>query len=74
MIATHDLDLALDLCDRTVILSRGQIVYDGPTAGVMNDAEFLEQHALEPPLSYSQPYCQLAHRPAVQLHPATLSV
>ncbi len=64
LIATHDLDLALELCDRTVVLSQGQVVYDGETERVMNNPEFLVQHALESPLSYSRPYCQLEHAPA----------
>lgn len=65
LIATHDLDLALELCDRTLILSEGRLVYDGLTADVFYDAEFLEHHALETPLSHSRPYCQLNHRPAL---------
>lgn len=72
LIATHDLDLAVELCSRTVVLSNGQIVYDGSTETVMNDQEFLEQHALETPLCYTRPYCQLEDRPADRLHPATL--
>jgi cobalt/nickel transport system ATP-binding protein len=63
LIATHDLDLALELCDRTVVLNQGTVVYDGPTAAVMSDAEFLAQHALEMPLSYSRPYCCLEDAP-----------
>ncbi|WP_013323430.1 energy-coupling factor ABC transporter ATP-binding protein [Gloeothece verrucosa] len=63
LVATHDLDLAVELCDRTVILSQGQVVYDGDTVEVMNDADFLQQHALEPPLCYSRPYCNLADAP-----------
>ncbi|HEY9652705.1 MAG TPA: ATP-binding cassette domain-containing protein [Coleofasciculaceae cyanobacterium] len=63
LIATHDLDLALDLCDRTVVLSRGQVVYDGETERVMSDRDFLVQHALELPLSYSRPYCSVKHTP-----------
>ncbi len=58
-IATHDLDLALELCPRTVVLSQGEIVFDGETERVMSDPEFLKIHALEPPLSYSRPYCRL---------------
>jgi cobalt/nickel transport system ATP-binding protein len=72
VIATHDLDMALDLCDRTVILSQGQIVWDGPTAVGMNNSAFLAQHALEPPLSYTRPYCHLGDRPAERPHPASL--
>jgi cobalt/nickel transport system ATP-binding protein len=63
LVATHDLDLALELCDRTVVLSQGQIVYDGVTERVMGDAKFLLQHALESPLSYSRPYCNLEDAP-----------
>jgi cobalt/nickel transport system ATP-binding protein len=64
LIATHDLDLALDICSRTIVLNRGQVVYDGSTEGVLSNPEFLEEHALEMPLSYSRPYCHLEHRPA----------
>lgn len=63
LIATHDLDLAVELCARTVILSKGEKVFDGPTDAAMRDAEFLEDHALELPLSYSRPYCLLDHAP-----------
>ncbi|HEY9642232.1 MAG TPA: energy-coupling factor ABC transporter ATP-binding protein [Coleofasciculaceae cyanobacterium] len=72
VIATHDLDLVLDLCSRTIVLSHGQIVYDGATEDVMNDPAFLNQHALEMPLSYCRPYCLLEDRPRDRLHPATL--
>jgi cobalt/nickel transport system ATP-binding protein len=65
LIATHDLDLALELCDRTVVLSQGQVVYDGKTERVMSDPEFLLKHALEPPLSYSRPYCNLEDTPMI---------
>ena len=41
LIATHDLDFALELCDRTVVLSQGQVVYDGETERVMSQSEFL---------------------------------
>lgn len=63
LIATHDLDMALELCDRTIILSQGQVVFDGSTEQAMSDPEFLLQHALESPLSYSRPYCLLDHAP-----------
>jgi cobalt/nickel transport system ATP-binding protein len=63
LIATHDLDLALELCDRTIVLSQGQIVFDGKTEQVMSNPEFLVEHALESPLSYSRPYCLLEHSP-----------
>ncbi|HYE84368.1 MAG TPA: ABC transporter ATP-binding protein [Clostridia bacterium] len=51
LIATHDLDLALELCSRTIVLKEGKIEYDGTTAGIMTNTELLEQCGLEPPLS-----------------------
>lgn len=63
LVATHDLDLAMELCDRTVILNQGQIVYDGETTSVMGDSDFLRQHCLESPLSFCRPYCNLADAP-----------
>ncbi len=63
LVATHDLDLALELCDRTVVLSQGRIVYDGATEKIMSNPDFLVQHSLESPLSYSRPYCLLKDTP-----------
>lgn len=63
LIATHDLDMALELCDRTIVLSQGEVVFDGKTEQVMGDRDFLIQHSLELPLSYSRPYCLLQDAP-----------
>ncbi|HEY9827746.1 MAG TPA: ABC transporter ATP-binding protein, partial [Stenomitos sp.] len=63
LIATHDLDLALELCDRTIVMCHGQVVRDDVTVRVLNDDAFLDQHYLEMPLSYSRPYCLLEHGP-----------
>ncbi len=67
LIATHDLDLALELCDRIIILSQGQVVKDGPTEEILSDSETLEQYHLESPLSYSRPYCLLQDQPYPQI-------
>lgn len=69
LIATHDLDLALDLCSRTIVLNHGRVVRDGATEEVLSDRAFLEQHHLEAPLCYSRPYCLLEHAPVVNLNP-----
>jgi cobalt/nickel transport system ATP-binding protein len=74
LIATHDLDLAMELCDRTLVLSQGKLAYDGHTATVLYDAEFLNRHALEVPLGHSRPYCQLSHRPHQHLQTSLLSL
>lgn len=51
LIATHDLDLALDLCERTVVLSRGRVEADGPTREIFSDDGLLDRCGLERPLS-----------------------
>ncbi len=50
IIATHDLDMAVDLCERTLIIHKGKIAADGPTRELMQDEELLEQCSLEKPL------------------------
>ena len=37
IIATHDTDMALQLCSRTIILDDGRIVADGPTTEILSD-------------------------------------
>jgi energy-coupling factor transporter ATP-binding protein EcfA2 len=51
LIATHDLEMVLELCDRTVLLDAGRIVADGPPRTVLSDPHLLEAHGLELPLS-----------------------
>lgn len=51
LIATHDLEMVLELCPRTVLLDGGKVVADGPSHALLNDAERLENHGLERPLS-----------------------
>ena len=46
IVSSHDLRLIELLCSRTVILERGQIVADGPTAELLSDKELLAAHCL----------------------------
>ncbi len=50
IIASHDLDLILDLCGRTIVLSEGRLIADGPTLEIFNDEKVLAQGHLEKPL------------------------
>jgi len=50
ILATHDLDMVLDLCERTIVLHRGSVKADGPTREIFGDAALLEECGLEKPL------------------------
>ena len=49
LIATHDLELAVEMCPRAIILDRGQIVADGPTSELLDDEALMLEHGLERP-------------------------
>jgi cobalt/nickel transport system ATP-binding protein len=51
LIATHDLEMALELCSRTILLDEGTVAADGPTRALLGDAALMERHGLEVPLS-----------------------
>jgi cobalt/nickel transport system ATP-binding protein len=50
IIASHDLDLVLDVCERCLVLCQGRVIADGPTPELLADQQLLEQAALELPL------------------------
>ena len=50
IIATHDLDMVVDLCERTIVLHEGEVRADGPTGDIFADAPLLEDCRLEKPL------------------------
>jgi cobalt/nickel transport system ATP-binding protein len=53
LMVTHDLPYALELCPRSVILSDGIIVADGPTADVLADEDLMRAHRLELPFGFN---------------------
>lgn len=50
IIATHDLDMALNLCERTLVLHQGKITADGHTLDLFQDEDLLARAGLEKPL------------------------
>jgi len=55
LMVTHDLPYAVQLCERSVVLSEGRIVADGPTVDLLSDADLLARNRLELPEGYSLP-------------------
>ncbi len=49
LIATHDLDLVLDLCPRVLVMDAGQLAADGAAETILADAGLMETHGLEVP-------------------------
>lgn len=50
IIATHDLDMVWDLCERTIIIGEGKVLADGSTKKLLSDKELMEKSSLELPL------------------------
>ena len=49
LIATHDLELVVELCSRAIVLDRGSVVADGPVFELLNDEQLMLEHGLERP-------------------------
>jgi cobalt/nickel transport system ATP-binding protein len=50
VIATHDLDMAVDLCERTIVIYQGAVTADGPTLDLLQDDALITRSGLEKPL------------------------
>ena len=49
LIASHDLDMILDTCQRVILLSHGAIVADGDAERILRDRQLLEANRMELP-------------------------
>jgi len=49
VIATHDLELVVEICPRAILLDQGTVVAQGSTAGLLNDEALMLAHGLERP-------------------------
>jgi cobalt/nickel transport system ATP-binding protein len=54
IIASHDLDLILDVCERCLVIKDGRIAADGPARNILTDRLLLEENNLELPLSFQR--------------------
>jgi len=48
---SHDLDMVLDICERTIVLHEGEVKADGPTREIFANDRLLAECRLEKPLS-----------------------
>lgn len=51
IIASHDLDLILDVCERCIIIRDGKVVADGRSEEILLNEDLLQENSLELPLS-----------------------
>ncbi|EAQ06939.1 energy-coupling factor ABC transporter ATP-binding protein [Yoonia vestfoldensis] len=51
LIASHDLELVLELCPRVILIDAGRIVADGAARSVLGDAALMARHGQEVPHS-----------------------
>jgi cobalt/nickel transport system ATP-binding protein len=49
IIATHDLEFALDLCQRAIVLDGGKLQADGPVETILANSNLMDRHGLEVP-------------------------
>jgi len=49
LIATHDLELVVELCSRVILLDGGAVAAQGPTLALLSDEELMLRHNLERP-------------------------
>ncbi|TVQ58678.1 MAG: ABC transporter ATP-binding protein [Spirulina sp. DLM2.Bin59] len=51
LISSHDLEMIVEVCDRTLLLNHHRILADGPTAEILRDQSLLTANRLEVPPS-----------------------
>ena len=58
IIASHDLELVFQLCERTMVLDKGEVVAEGITSDILSNEALMLEHGLEKPhiLQHSHPH------------------
>jgi cobalt/nickel transport system ATP-binding protein len=49
IVATHDLELVVEVCSRVILLDGGTVKAEGPAADILNDEPLMLAHGLERP-------------------------
>ena len=55
IIASHDLDMILETCNRVILMAGGRIVCDGDAKEILTNKELLEANGLELPFCLQKP-------------------
>lgn len=51
LLASHDLEMVLEVCEKVAVIDEGTIIAAGPATEIMRDSNFMEAHSLEVPPS-----------------------
>jgi len=51
IIATHDLEMVVEICPRVIVLDAGRVMADGPAGEILGDESLMLRHGLEKPHS-----------------------
>jgi len=51
LVASHDLELVLEICNRVVLIDEGHIIVDGNPLDIMGDDKLMNAHGQEKPHS-----------------------
>ncbi len=61
ILATHDMDMVAELCERSIVLHEGRVAADGPSREIFCDTTLLARCRLEKPLAMQAcPVCRVA--------------
>jgi cobalt/nickel transport system ATP-binding protein len=56
LIATHDLEMVVELCSRVIVLDKGVVAAEGPTHTLLSNEPLMLQHGLERPHILRHPH------------------
>lgn len=58
IIATHDLEMVVEICPRVIVMDHGQVMADGSTVEILGNETLMLRHGLEKPhsLRHSHPH------------------
>ena len=54
LIASHDLDMIADSCERVILIGGGRVAADGSASEILKNKDLLAAHHLELPLSFNK--------------------